>query len=116
LRNVGAVFIGFIFILGGIFGMYVVTVFNASVPSWARSDFQSFDMVPTLFPIIIGVVMLICGLLPSEEVEVKAQPPSPPPVVQEVIQKQVIVKIRCSYCGTLYDETLDKCPNCGANR
>jgi len=25
-------------------------------------------------------------------------------------------KIRCSYCGTVYDGKLDKCPNCGANR
>jgi|SRR5208283_1874750 len=25
-------------------------------------------------------------------------------------------KIRCSYCGTVYAEKLDKCPNCGASR
>ena len=25
-------------------------------------------------------------------------------------------KIRCSYCGTVYDEKLDRCPNCGASR
>lgn len=25
-------------------------------------------------------------------------------------------KIRCSYCGTVYDGKLDKCPNCGATR
>jgi hypothetical protein len=116
LRNVGAAFIGFIFILAGIFGMYEVTVFNASVPTWARSDFQSFDIVPALFPIIIGVVVLIYGLLPREEVEMVAQPPSAPPVIREVIQTEVVVKIRCSYYGTLYDETLDKCPNCGAKR
>lgn len=34
---------------------------------------------------------------------------------REVIVKE-IVKIRCSYCKKLYDETLDKCPNCGASR
>lgn len=107
---------GFIFILAGIFGMYEVTAFNASVPAWARSDFQNFDIVPALFPIIIGVVVLIYGLLPREEIEMEPQLPSAPPVVQEVIQKEVVVKIRCSYCGTLYDETLDKCPNCGAGR
>lgn len=116
MRNVGAVFIGFIFILAGIFGMYTVTAFNASVPDWARSDFQSFDIVPTLFPIIIGVVVLIYGLLPRQEVGMEAQLPSAPPVVREVIQKEVVVKIRCSYCGTLYDETLDKCPNCGGRK
>lgn len=25
-------------------------------------------------------------------------------------------KIRCSYCGTVYEEKLDRCPNCGATR
>jgi ribosomal protein L32 len=30
-------------------------------------------------------------------------------------EKEVIVKIRCPYCHALYDETLDKCPNCGAH-
>lgn len=116
MRNVGAVFIGFIFILVGIFGMYEVTAFNASVPAWARSDFQSFDIVPALFPIIIGVVVLIYGLLPREEIEMQPQLPSAPPVVREVIRTEVVVKIRCNYCGTLYDETLGKCPNCGAGR
>jgi hypothetical protein len=31
-------------------------------------------------------------------------------------EKEVIVKIRCPYCHNLYDETLDKCPHCGAKR
>jgi len=34
---------------------------------------------------------------------------------REVIVKEV-VKIRCSYCRKLYDESLGKCPNCGASR
>lgn len=34
---------------------------------------------------------------------------------KEIIrEKVVIVKIRCSHCRHLYDETLDKCPHCGA--
>jgi hypothetical protein len=28
-------------------------------------------------------------------------------------EKEVIIKIRCSYCKNLYDEHLDKCPHCG---
>lgn len=33
---------------------------------------------------------------------------------KEIIkEKEVIVKVRCSYCHHLYDETLDKCPHCG---
>ncbi len=36
--------------------------------------------------------------------------------VKEVIkEKEVIVKIRCSHCANLYDETLDKCPHCGGH-
>jgi rRNA maturation endonuclease Nob1 len=31
-------------------------------------------------------------------------------------EKVVIVKIKCSYCGKLYDETLDVCPPCGGKR
>lgn len=33
---------------------------------------------------------------------------------REIIRE--VVKIRCSYCGNLYDETLDKCPHCGGNK
>jgi hypothetical protein len=35
--------------------------------------------------------------------------------MEMVIEKEG-PKIRCSYCGTVYDEKLDKCPNCGASR
>jgi hypothetical protein len=28
--------------------------------------------------------------------------------------KEVIVKIRCAYCKQVYDESLDRCSNCGA--
>ncbi|HEY9753576.1 MAG TPA: hypothetical protein V6C97_00290 [Oculatellaceae cyanobacterium] len=35
---------------------------------------------------------------------------------KEIIrEKQVIVKVRCEYCRQAFDETLDKCPNCGAS-
>jgi len=30
---------------------------------------------------------------------------------REVIRE--IVKIRCRYCGQLYEEKLDRCPHCG---
>jgi len=31
-------------------------------------------------------------------------------------EKVVIVKVRCPYCGKLYDETLDVCPHCSGKR
>jgi len=33
-----------------------------------------------------------------------------------VREREVIVKIRCAYCNGTFDETLDKCPHCGAKR
>lgn len=33
-----------------------------------------------------------------------------------IIKEKEIVKIRCSYCGNLYDGSLNKCPHCGAGR
>jgi len=40
--------------------------------------------------------------------------PHEEPTVKEIIkEKQVIVKIRCSYCKSTYDESLDRCPFCG---
>lgn len=36
---------------------------------------------------------------------------------KEIIRmKEVIVKVKCPYCQSLYDETLNKCPFCGGNR
>ncbi len=36
-------------------------------------------------------------------------------IVKEVIrEKEVITKIRCSYCKASYNEVLSSCPNCGA--
>jgi rRNA maturation endonuclease Nob1 len=47
--------------------------------------------------------------------------PNPPlletqqqPIREEIVKKEVIVKVRCSYCDNQFDETLDKCPHCGA--
>ncbi len=34
--------------------------------------------------------------------------------VTKEVSKQVIIKIRCPYCNSTYDETIDKCPQCGA--
>jgi hypothetical protein len=31
-----------------------------------------------------------------------------------IIKEKEIVKLRCSYCGNLYEITENKCPNCGA--
>jgi len=38
-----------------------------------------------------------------------------PAIIKEKEVIREIVKVRCRHCGTLYVETLDKCPNCGAS-
>jgi len=37
-----------------------------------------------------------------------------PTVIKEKEIIREIVKIRCPYCNTLYNEAEDACPNCGA--
>jgi len=34
----------------------------------------------------------------------------------EITKKEVIYKVRCPYCGKLYNEVLDVCPHCGGKR
>jgi ribosomal protein L37E len=29
------------------------------------------------------------------------------------VNAETVSKVRCEYCGTLYNEALDECPNCG---
>jgi len=45
--------------------------------------------------------------------QVKEEPT--PNIVKEKEVVREIVKVRCRNCGSLYLETLDKCPNCGAS-
>lgn len=35
---------------------------------------------------------------------------------KEVSTQEVVVKVRCQYCKYPYDESLDKCPQCGGKR
>jgi len=35
---------------------------------------------------------------------------------KEVNTQEVVVKVRCQYCKYPYDESLDKCPQCGGKR
>jgi hypothetical protein len=52
--------------------------------------------------------------------EVPPPPPPPPYLQQSTVSREVpkeegvVVKVRCSYCGMIYEEALGRCPNCGA--
>jgi len=128
-------------ILGLILG-FLVAVFVVAIGLWflicsliiiisaARLNSNPLEhtkwgMIILIFS-IIGLVTLLAfigGILALAYTPMIPTPPQqtqPPAPIQErvireeITKKEVIVKIRCSYCGTLYDETLDKCPNCGA--
>lgn len=53
-------------------------------------------------------------------INVNIAAPPPQQAVQQATSTQTIerqvIKIRCSYCGSLYDEVESKCPACGARR
>jgi hypothetical protein len=86
---------------------------------------ETFDMFPdpmfgvffVLFFIAVAV-SIILTIVRAAKAGGNAWPAtseSQAPVREREIIREV-VKIRCPYCGNLYDETEDKCPNCGGNR
>jgi hypothetical protein len=90
-----------------------------------EETFQSFDSMFSLFWVffIIIVVLIVASFVLSfwrtmksgenMENQVLSQP-SQPVAEREIIRE--VIKIRCPYCGTLYDENVGTCPNCGAKR
>jgi hypothetical protein len=120
LRNILAVIFGFVIIFASIImvanSIRSLQDFAANSPFPFQTDvqgeIQSMELA-VLIPIAFGAVIIFYGAWPEKEVEIPTEP-TPQPEVREVIQKEVIAKIRCSYCNTLYDATLDRCPYCGA--
>lgn len=70
------------------------------------------SLVVVVFSIIFWVFRIIKG---GREALRDAESENQVVVKEREIIRE-IVKIRCSYCGNLYDETLDKCPHCGAKK
>ncbi len=102
---------GIIFILFGIVGLGMVLSFPWHMMG-SGPDFVAI-LIPAI-PIAIGVFLILGGNLPAQYPgRVRWEERNNEPVV---VQEKVIVKVRCPYCGELYDETLDKCPNCGGSR
>jgi hypothetical protein len=72
----------------------------------AGTDGKGADLLNVEHPLGFWQRLALLGLKERQEKVIKER---------EVIVKE-IVKIRCSYCHKLYDESFDKCPNCGASR
>jgi len=108
--NERLVFISVVFFVVGIFGII-------SYNSIRNSGFLFVGVVCLL------ISLLGLGLLVRSEIMFyrKRSIPSPPVLAPEqmparelIKEKEVVVKIRCRYCNAVFDETLDRCPNCGA--
>ncbi len=54
------------------------------------------------------------GVAPGQPAAPAAGAPAAPVLVERVIIKE-IVRIPCTYCGSLVENTVTKCPNCGGD-
>jgi hypothetical protein len=65
------------------------------------------------FVVVFWIIFIVRMIRGRGELQMHVGPGNSSVVKEKEIIRE-IVKIRCSYCGNLYDETLDKCPHCGA--
>ena len=78
---------------------------------------DSFGWVPSFFLVLFFLVVILIVIQIIWRIVRKPSPaePSPQPtVIKETVRE--VVKIRCPYCGNLYDEGLDRWPHCGGKR
>lgn len=92
-------------------GVVGIIAFSSFPMHMFDSGFQLTSILFPMIPVVFGIVLVIVGALPGKSFESIFQVPQP-----VVVKETVRVKVRCQYCGGLYDETLDKCPNCGARK
>jgi uncharacterized membrane protein len=103
--------------------VFVLSLFN--LPVVGEDFFPSFGSMFVLFMVVFIIVLVFTVLVfvfnfwrtvkyDRAESQAITQPAQPPAAEKEIIRE--IVKIRCPYCGNLYDEDQDKCPYCGAKR
>ena len=122
LRSIAAIVFGILIIFASII---LAAIAIQSLQSFAADSyfFQSETQtqiqdieLSILIPIAFGTILIVYGAWPQQEIPVTTQPLTQPEI-QQVIEKEIVApKIRCAYCNTLYDATLDRCPYCGAAR
>jgi flagellar basal body-associated protein FliL len=86
--------------------------------------FQPFESMFSMFwiffvlvfvIIVASIVLTFWKMIKSGKIQDQTSSEAQPIVKEKEIIREV-VKIRCSYCGNLYDENLDKCPYCGGGK
>lgn len=65
--------------------------------------------------IVASIVLAFWKMIKSGKIQDQTSSEAQPIVKEKEIIREV-VKIRCSYCGNLYDENQDKCPYCGGGK
>jgi uncharacterized membrane protein len=83
-------------------------------PSYFETMFWAVFVLSIIFMVVFLVVFIFRALGAGEDSEQTTSVNQPIIKEKEIIRE--IVKIRCPYCGELYDEKLDKCPNCGGKK
>jgi rubrerythrin len=71
--------------------------------------------IAILILIIVSVAVSITRSIRFSEKDQGRTPEAQPTIKEREIIRE-IVKIRCSYCGNLYEEKEDKCPHCGGKK
>jgi len=84
-------------------------------PPFFETMFWAIFIITILF-FVVWFVVFVFKIIKTRG-EIGGQPTSEnPPIIKEKEIIREIVKIRCPYCGNLYDEKLDKCPHCGGKK
>jgi flagellar basal body-associated protein FliL len=83
--------------------------------------FPAFDLLFWVLFIVVAVFIILSFVFRFWRMMKfgRAQDQASSEAQSAVREKEIIrevVKIRCSYCGNLYDDSMDKCPYCGAKR
>lgn len=92
----------------------VVYLVRPTLPMFPDPFFGFVFVLVIVLAIIIAIVSIV-RVFKSAGNSWSPAPAMPQTVREKEIIRE-IVKIRCSYCGSLYDEMESKCPNCGGNK
>ncbi len=76
------------------------------------------NLLVLVFLIVLGIIglSLMTRFVRGPRSVPETRLPEVRPVIKEREVIRQIVKIRCPYCGNLYNETYDNCPHCGGKR
>ncbi|HXY11893.1 MAG TPA: hypothetical protein VEJ85_00140 [Thermoplasmata archaeon] len=118
-QGIGLIVFGLIFSLfGG--GVYLACSSQPAVNGVAPNcTGPAIFLVFGVLFVVVGIVLVVVSVgRRTPMIQQVSDPSVPPPVIQPVVVQQTvehdIVKVRCSYCGNLCDETAKACPSCGA--